>query len=110
VEPRVYVRDTFALTLWIYYEQVGDVAPADYADALIRLHAGLRQIDLAAPHITDRVAAWAEEIDNREMGGSRQRSVWRRPANLELQPSDHGYRRRASRIMDTIPNSPARFR
>ncbi len=65
-EPRVYVRDTFALTLWIYYEQVGEVAPADYADALIRVHAGLRQIDLAAPHITDRVAAWAEEVDDRE--------------------------------------------
>jgi hypothetical protein len=64
-EPRVYVRDTFALTLWTYYEQVGAIAPADYADALIRIHAGLRQIDLAAPHITDRVAAWAEEVDNR---------------------------------------------
>jgi hypothetical protein len=65
-EPRVYVRDTFALTLWIYYEQVGAIAPADYADALIRIHAGLRQIDLAAPHITDRVAAWAGEVDDRE--------------------------------------------
>lgn len=64
-EPRVYLRDTFALTLWTYYEQVGALAPADYADALIRIYAGLRQIDLAAPHITDRVAAWAEEVDNR---------------------------------------------
>jgi len=62
-EARVYVRDTFALTLWTYYEQVGDIAPVDYADALIRIHAGLRQIDLAAPHITDRVAAWAEELN-----------------------------------------------
>jgi hypothetical protein len=65
-EPRVYVRDAFALTLWTYYEQVGDIAPADYADALIQIHAGLRQIDLAAPPITDRVAAWAAEVDNRE--------------------------------------------
>ena len=62
--PRVYVRDTFALTLWTYYEQVGDIAPADYADALIRIHAGLRQIDLAAPHITDRVAAWVTEVND----------------------------------------------
>ena len=43
---------------------MGDIAPADYADALIRTHAGLRQIDLAAPHITDRVAGWAEEVDD----------------------------------------------
>ena len=65
-EPRVYMRDTFILTLWTYYEQVGEIAPADYADALVRIHAGLRQIDLAAPHVTDRVAGWAEEVDNRE--------------------------------------------
>ena len=46
VEPRVYVRDAFALTLWTYYEQVGEVAPADYADTLVRVHADLRQLDL----------------------------------------------------------------
>jgi hypothetical protein len=61
------VHDAFALTFWTYYEQVGAIAPADYADALIRIHAGLRQINLAAPHITDRFAAWAEEVDNREL-------------------------------------------
>jgi len=64
--PRVYVRDAFALTLWTYYEQVGDIAPADYADALIQIHAGLRQIDLPAPHITNRVAAWADEVNDPE--------------------------------------------
>ena len=63
-EPRVYLRDAFALTLWTYYEQVGEIAPADYADALVQVHAGLRQIDLAAPHITDRVAAWVEEVND----------------------------------------------
>lgn len=63
-EPHIYVRDAFALTLWTYYEQVGEVAPADYADALIRLHAGLRQINLAAPHINDRVATWVEEVND----------------------------------------------
>jgi aminoglycoside phosphotransferase (APT) family kinase protein len=58
VEPRVYVRDAFAITLWTYYEPVtsSDIAPPDYAHALTRLHAGLNQIDLVAPHFTDRVA------------------------------------------------------
>jgi hypothetical protein len=65
-EPRVYVRDTFALTLWAYYEQVGNIAPADYAGALLRVHAGLRQIDRAAPHISQRFAAWADEVDDPE--------------------------------------------
>lgn len=63
--PRVYVRDAFALTLWTYYEPVGAIAPADYADALVRIHAGLRQIDLAVPHITERVNAWAAEVGDR---------------------------------------------
>ncbi len=65
-EPRVYVHDGFALTLWTYYEQVGNIAPGDYADALVRVHTDLRQIDLAAPHITERVAAWVEEVNDPE--------------------------------------------
>lgn len=58
VEPRVYVRDRFAITLWTYYEPVApaDIAPAEYAQALAGLHAGLRQIEVSAPHFTDRVA------------------------------------------------------
>ncbi|WP_346021081.1 phosphotransferase [Streptosporangium sandarakinum] len=58
-EPRVHVRDGFAVTLWTYYEPTaapGNHPPAAYADALARLHAGLRRIDFAAPHFTDRVA------------------------------------------------------
>jgi hypothetical protein len=57
VEPRAYERDGFVLTLWTYYEHAmpRDVAPADYADALERLHAGMRKLDLHAPHFTDRV-------------------------------------------------------
>ena len=57
-EPRVYVRDRFAVTLWTYYEPVPPqaIAPPEYADALRRLHAGMRQIDVTAPHFTDRVA------------------------------------------------------
>ncbi|TDE94899.1 aminoglycoside phosphotransferase family protein [Occultella glacieicola] len=55
VEPRVHRRDGFALTLWTHYEQVGDLSPAAYADALVRLHAGMRTVDLPTPHFTDRV-------------------------------------------------------
>src|SRR5947209_3693894 len=61
-EPRVYVRDGFAVTLWTYYESVPsqDIAPSEYAQALERLHAGMRQINVTAPHFTDRVqeAQW----------------------------------------------------
>ncbi|HTR32293.1 MAG TPA: phosphotransferase [Gaiellaceae bacterium] len=57
VEPRVYERDGFAVTLWRYYEQSSVEAPADaYAKALERLHAGMAQLDIAAPHFSDRVA------------------------------------------------------
>jgi len=58
VEPRVYVRDGFVIDLWTYYEHVParEVAPADYAQALEGLHAGMRQIDVTTPHFTDRVA------------------------------------------------------
>jgi hypothetical protein len=65
-DPRVYQRDGFAITLWTYYESVGDIAPADYADALVRFHAGSRQVDLPAPHIDARIAGWARELDDRE--------------------------------------------
>ncbi|MCB0037386.1 MAG: phosphotransferase, partial [Anaerolineales bacterium] len=66
VEPRAYVRDAFAFTFWKYYEHTGDVMPTAYADALMRMHAGLRQIRLAAPHITERISAWAEEVNTHE--------------------------------------------
>jgi aminoglycoside phosphotransferase (APT) family kinase protein len=57
VDPRVYERDDFAVTLWTYYESAlrGDVSPADYADALERLHVGMRKLDVRTPHFTDRV-------------------------------------------------------
>jgi Phosphotransferase enzyme family len=57
VEPRVYERHGFAVTLWTYYEQVPqEVSPADYAQALERLHAGMAKIEAAVPHFSDRVA------------------------------------------------------
>ncbi|MFI6480912.1 phosphotransferase [Nonomuraea sp. NPDC050663] len=57
-EPRVHVRDGFAVTLWTYHQPIAapeDHPPAVYADALARLHARLRGVDLVAPHFTDRV-------------------------------------------------------
>jgi len=67
VEPRVYVCDGFVVTLWTYYEPASprDVAPAEYAQALERLHAGMRQIDVRAPHFTDRVAEAQRLVGNR---------------------------------------------
>jgi Ser/Thr protein kinase RdoA (MazF antagonist) len=57
VAPRVYERDGFAVTLWTYYEPVTrrEIPPADYAEALERLHAGMRELDVPTPHFTDRV-------------------------------------------------------
>jgi Ser/Thr protein kinase RdoA (MazF antagonist) len=57
VEPRVYARDGFAINMWAYCEPVppSEIAAAEYADALKRLHAGMREIDLPTPHFTDRV-------------------------------------------------------
>ncbi|GAA4529967.1 phosphotransferase enzyme family protein [Nonomuraea ferruginea] len=57
VEPRVHERDGLMVTLWTYHEPVSrrEIPPADYADALGRLHAGMRKLDVPAPHFTDRV-------------------------------------------------------
>ncbi len=84
-EPRVHVRDDFVVTLWTYYESLPEasverndaknvfdaygkmeVAPADYAYALARLHAGLRQLDVATPHFTDRVAGAQHVVETRD--------------------------------------------
>ncbi len=87
LEPRVasgvYLRDGFSITLWTYYEPVGadrrdgvaleqlgmssNLAPADYACALVRLHVGMRQIELEAPHISARLAGWAAEAGDRQL-------------------------------------------
>jgi hypothetical protein len=57
VDPLVYTRDGFTVTLWVYYEPVTpQVSPADYAKALERLHAGMREVDVPSPRFTDRIA------------------------------------------------------
>ena len=68
VEPRVYERDGFAVTLWTYYQPVApqEFSPADYADALGRLHSGMRKLDVRAPHFTDRVAEAQQLVASRD--------------------------------------------
>jgi Phosphotransferase enzyme family len=63
VEPLVYKADGFVTTLWTYYEPVtpGELSPTDYATALERLHAGMRDLDVTTPHFSDRVAE-AQEL------------------------------------------------
>ena len=68
VEPRVHERDGFVVTLWTCYEPVTPraVAPAEYANALERLHAGMRKLDVPTPHVTDRVEQAQQLVANRD--------------------------------------------
>ncbi|MEV1003282.1 aminoglycoside phosphotransferase family protein [Nonomuraea sp. NPDC050202] len=69
VEPRVHERDGFEVTLWTYYEPVnpGEIPPADFAEALQRLHAGMRELDdVPTPHFTDRVEDAQRLVASRE--------------------------------------------
>lgn len=67
VEPRLYHRDGFVLTLWTYYERVApnEASPGEYAYALARLHAGMRRVGLPAPHFTDRVGEAQRLVNDR---------------------------------------------
>ena len=68
VEPRVYVRDGFAMNMWTYCEPAPpqEIAPAEYAHALERLHAGMRRIDVTTPHFTDRVEEAQQLVGSRD--------------------------------------------
>jgi len=68
VKPEVYERDGFAVTLWTYYEPVAasEAAPAEYADALKRLHAGMRTLEVPTPHFTDRVEEAQQIVADRD--------------------------------------------
>src|SRR5437588_9711083 len=68
VDPRVYARDGFVVTLWTYYEPATprEVSPADYASALGRLHAGMRQLAIPTPHFTDRVEQAQQLVASRD--------------------------------------------
>lgn len=65
VDPRVYTRDGFTVTLWTYYAPVTPhTSPVDYAKALERLHAGMRKVDVPSPRFTDRIAEAEDVVAN----------------------------------------------
>ena len=68
VAPRAYELAGFVVTLWTYYAPAPrEVSPAYYANALQRLHAGMRSVDATTPpHFTDRVAEAQQIVANRE--------------------------------------------
>jgi hypothetical protein len=69
VEPRAYVRDGFVVNFWTYHEPASsqEPPPAVYAHALARLHAGLRAIDIDAPHFMGRVVETERDVANRDV-------------------------------------------
>ena len=68
VEPRIHVSDGFAITVWTHYEPLqSPLGPADYAQVLRRLHAGLGRIDLAMPPVMARVAAVQRDVASRDL-------------------------------------------
>src|SRR5207248_9743327 len=68
VPPRVYVRDNFVIGM-SYYEQMpsDELSSADYAQALERLHVGMRRIDFGTPHFMDRVADTQRWVASRDV-------------------------------------------
>ncbi|MFI1889795.1 phosphotransferase [Streptomyces jumonjinensis] len=65
VDPLVYTRDGFTVTLWTYYEPVTPhTSPVDYAKALEQLHAGMRKVDVPSPRFTDRIAEAEDVVAN----------------------------------------------
>ena len=93
VEPRACERDGFVVTLWTYCEPVTprEVSAAGYANALERLHAGMRKLDVTTPHFTDRVA------EAQHLVASRDRTPALADADRELLSNTLRSRRRAIR-------------
>jgi thiamine kinase-like enzyme len=56
------------VTFWTYYEQrtADKLSPGEYSDALQRLHAGMRRLDIATPHFTQQVAEAQGLVANRQ--------------------------------------------
>ena len=97
VDPRVYERDGFAITLWTYYESVApqeQLSPAEYAHALERLHAGMRHVELATPHFTDRIAEAQQLVGSRthtpELGDADRELLSNALRSLKLAIVDRG--------------------
>ncbi|MGC8488454.1 MAG: phosphotransferase [Clostridia bacterium] len=68
VPPRPYESGGFVVTLWTYYERatLQEISPMEYSHALETLHAGMRTVDLPAPHFTDRVEEAHQLLRNRD--------------------------------------------
>ncbi|GAA3439358.1 phosphotransferase enzyme family protein [Kutzneria kofuensis] len=66
VPARAYERDGFVVTFWSYYEPGSPASPEEYADALRRLHEGMRRLDIPAPHFTERVEQARRLLADRE--------------------------------------------
>ncbi|MFD6099165.1 phosphotransferase [Nocardiopsis flavescens] len=66
--PRVHERDGFEVTLWTHYTAPasGHPGPADHADALLRLHAGMRGLDVPMPHFADRIGEAQRLVADRD--------------------------------------------
>lgn len=69
VEPQVYERDGFAVTWWTFYEATStDHLPSGtYAEALERLHAGLRTVEADTSHFLDRVEEAEHLVSNDDL-------------------------------------------
>ena len=68
MEPRVYERDGFAITLWTYYESV---TPQDPHQPTTRTRSsgctpGCAKLDVTTPHFTDRVAEAQQLVASRD--------------------------------------------
>jgi len=68
VDPLVYTRDGFDVTLWVYYEPVTPhVSPVDYAKRLELLHVGMREVDGPSPRFTDRITEAEQVVGNPDL-------------------------------------------
>lgn len=66
VDARVFEQDAFWITFWRWFEPVdAERSASAYADALVRLHAGLRDTTVGAPHFMARVAETQRDVDDR---------------------------------------------
>ena len=107
-EPRVYERDGFVVTLWTYYEPAAprEVSPADYANALERLHAGMRQLDVRTPHFTDRVEEAQRLVESSQphSGSGRRGSGASHHCATEPQTGDRSTAARAEQLLHGEPH------
>lgn len=68
VEPRVFLQDGFKIAMWAHFVPVARMLPpAEYAQSLARLHAGLRRIEVTTPHVMDRLAATRRDVASRDV-------------------------------------------